>query len=287
MTNSVRWAISSQIAGTWCCQTPPPRKRERLLAGHVAGERPRRWRLSVGLRAQRRRQLDGPCARGRPPGSGRTAPRRRRRRPRRAARGADAGAEFAMYGWAVTRASSSRRDLHDDRPAGSGADADVAATARRRAPRRRCRRAATAGPGEQLVGGREHLDAVAADAAQHARAELLVAAPEERALAADDADARARRRRGRPAARAGRPRRGRGRRPAPSRTASTPSSVPCCPSASQHGRGRRARPEQRQLLLRRSSARRLGQRLQRRRRSRRTALRAIIRRGWRGTRTAP
>ena len=65
----------------------------------------------------------------------------------------------------------------------------------RRAPvearHRRCRRGATAGRVRAACAAGDDLDVVDADAAEHRGAELLVAAAEQRALTADDADDRA------------------------------------------------------------------------------------------------
>ena len=216
--NSLRRTTSSQTAGTWCCQMPPPRKLRFRSQVSLRASRSSRCRRSAGLGGERRRQLERALH----------AVRGRDLREERLDVGdADRVEQLALERPASSSACTdvrSRGHPVDERTPRRDVDAAVAAEQPRRARGRRCRRAARRIEREELAQAGDHLDVLGADAAQDGRAELLVAAAEQRALAADDADRRASPARRR-AARAARARRGRRRRRRPASTASTPSSV--------------------------------------------------------------
>src|SRR5438552_11256895 len=92
-----------------------------------------------------------------------------------------------MYGWAVVLIALLGRDVEDEVPGRPDADASKAGKLRVE-----CGIACVDAQGRrvefvQLVGGRDHVDAIEPDAAEDGGTELLVPAPEEVALAADDA----------------------------------------------------------------------------------------------------
>ena len=58
--NSERCAISSHTAGTWCCQQPAPRKERFASQSSLRRSELEQVPLELGLRAQRRRQVERP-----------------------------------------------------------------------------------------------------------------------------------------------------------------------------------------------------------------------------------
>ncbi len=191
--NSVRDAISSQIAGTWCCQQPPPRKLSARLAVDVARQRA----LAGGATARPRRRApaaarsavlvmwsagiwaNSSSASATPTAAQQLLAQRRRR------------VGHVRMGCAGHCCSSSSlaRDVHDDLLARADVDAHVAAAD--------CASSSGSPVSTHSVGGASASSLSAAlrivirsrpIRRQHARAELPVAAPEQRTLAADQPD---------------------------------------------------------------------------------------------------
>ena len=236
--------ISSQTAGTWCCQQPPPRKL--------------RFRSQLSLRASRSTQVPRAASTSETSAGGSVelalqpvGGRDLREElldvggaDRRRASPASAPAPSSpCTGALLTSPPSARRAVRPRARRGRGGSR----RGRGRARGRRCRRGAAAGRARAACRSAaiDH-DVVGADAADAPSGlSCWLPRPSSAALAADDADHDASRASSVEQLEQLRLARDRAPTSAPSRTASTPSSVPSSPRCAQHAARGRAGAEQR------------------------------------------